>query len=109
MKKFVLCLVLVLSVISCKENVVIDEPPVNLYGVVFENGTNGQLFIQSNQLVMGMPEILPGETSKPIYGNTPNVSIIYYGEGTHFNKVQKDIILNKDEISKIILDYPIVP
>lgn len=109
MKKIIVCLVLGLFMISCKENVVIDEPPVNLYGVIFENGTNGQLFIQSKQLVMGMPEILPGETSNPIYGNTPNVSITYYGEGTHFNKVQKSIVLNKDEISKVILDYPIVP
>lgn len=100
---------MVLSMVSCKESHVIDEPPVNQYGVVFENGTRGQLYIQSNQLVMGMPEILPGETSNPIYGSTPNVSITYYGEGTHFNKVQKDIILNKDKISKVILDYPIAP
>lgn len=109
MKKFALYLVMMLFIVSCKEDVVIDEPPANPYGVVFENGTNGQLFIQSRQLVMGSLEILPGETSKPVYGNVPNVSITYYGEGTHFKKIKKDIVLTKDNTSRIVLDYPPAP
>lgn len=109
MKKIAILLSLTILLVSCREDIRVDDIPENPYGVIFENATNGQLFILSKQLIMGMPEILPGETSNPIYGNTPNVSITYYGEGTHFQKVQKDILLNKNKISKVILDYPITP
>lgn len=109
MNKIALFLSFLILLVSCREDIVIDEPPHNPYGVVFENGTKGQLFIHSKQLVMGSLEVLPGETSVPVYGDTPKVSITYYGEGTHFKKNQMDIVLTKDEISKIVLVYPKAP
>lgn len=106
MKKAILIISLIILLVSCKEELEIEGHPENQYGVIFENYTNGQLYIQSHQLVMGMPEIYPGESTDPIYGNTPNVSITYFGEGTHFQKIEKEIILTKDKISTIRLEYP---
>ena len=109
MNRIALFLSFLILLVSCREDIVIDEQPLNPYGVVFENGTKGQLYIQSKQLVMGMPEVLPGETSVPVYGDIPKVSITYFGEGTYFKKIQMDIVLTKDEISKIVLVYPKAP
>lgn len=106
MKKFSLFLLMIILFISCREDKTIDEPISNPYGVILENCTSGQLYVKSSQLVMGMPEILPGKSTSPIYGNRPTATITYFGDGTHYKTIEKDIILEKDQIIHVRLTYP---
>lgn len=106
MKQLLPILFALLMLTSCREDKVIDEPISNPYGVVFINDTNGQIYVSSDQLVMGMCDIEPGKQSEPIYGSRADVTVTYFGEGTYFKKIEKSYILEKDKTMAISLTYP---
>lgn len=106
MKKIIPILFSLLILSSCRDNKVVDEPAYNPYGVVLVNNTNGQIYVESSQLVMGMPELESGASTAPIYSPTANVTVEYFGEGTYFKKMEKSFTLEKDKTITISLTYP---
>lgn len=106
MKQLLSILFALLILTSCREDKVFDEPVSNPYGVVFTNDTNGQIYVSSDQLVMGMCDIEPGKHSDAIYGSRANVTVTYFGEGTYFKKIEKSYILEKDKTIAVSLTYP---
>ena len=99
MKKIVLLLPLIVLLTSCRTDVYINAEPDNTYGVIFKNDTDGLIYIHCKQLVIG-------ESSEPIYGSTPRVTVNYFGDGTYFKDISKDIVLEKNKVVSVTLTYP---
>ena len=91
---------------SCRDDKVINEPPYNPYGAILINDTKGQIYVENTQLVIGMPNLEPGDCTESVYSPTANVIVNYFGEGTYFKKIEKTYTLEKDKISNISLTYP---
>ena len=106
MKKIVLLLPLIVLLTSCRTDVYINAEPDNTYGVIFKNDTDGLIYIHCKQLVIGSPKLQSGESSEPIYGPTPKVTVNYFGEGTYFKEISEDIVLERNKVVSVTLTYP---
>ena len=106
MKKIVLLLPLIVLLTSCRTDVYINAEPDNTYGVIFKNDTDGLIYIHCKQLVIGSQKLQSGESSEPIYGPTPRVTVNYFGDGTYFKDISKDIVLEKNKVVSVTLTYP---
>ena len=80
---------------------------VNPYGVVFENATDGDLYITSEGLFTQNVIILrQGDISDEYHSSKSYITISYSGEGTYWTKKTKGINLVKDEVIHYTITYP---
>ena len=79
----------------------------NPYGVVFENGTKGDLLITPTGLASDHIIIVhPGEISDICRGSKPDITIKYSGDGTYWTQKIRSITLEKDKIIHVTITYP---
>lgn len=114
MKHILIVIIALMGFCSCgkddawsPEDDVIELELANPYRVVFLNDTQGDIFVESEQFYSsGLTHIESGETSNVLHASQPEVTVIYFGEGTHYNKAKVNIILDKNEIKQVVLTYP---
>ena len=114
MKKILFILLSLLIFTSCTN----DEPTTpnedekeflakNPYSVIFENKTDGDLYLKCEGLASSnFPTLKKGEISDTYRGTKPNITVEYTGEGTHFTTIKKSIALSKEKTVSVALTYP---
>lgn len=114
MKNIFLILFSLFIFVSCTK----DEPssPIddekeflveNPYSVIFENRTDGDLYLKCEGLASNhFPTLKQGAISDKYHGANQEISIEYSGEGTHFSTVKKTISLSKETTVRVYLTYP---
>lgn len=93
------------------EDDVKDYLAANPYGVMFENGTDGDLFVKTEgkaEYVSGNYLIIihKGEISDTYQFSNPGIIITYSGEGTRWSEHTKYIELEKDKVTHVTITYP---
>ena len=79
----------------------------NPYGVVFENATEGDLYLKCTGLAATtFPVLKQGKESDTFRGPQSEITVEYTGEGTHYTTMKKNITLAKEKVSRIVLTYP---
>lgn len=78
----------------------------NPYGVEFENGTEGDLYIKCEKLSSSIIIVKPAEVSDAYHTSDPGITIKYSGEGTHWAQKTLYITLEKDRTTHVTLSYP---
>ena len=79
----------------------------NPYSVVFENSTDGDLYMKCEGLYStSFPILKQGEESETFRGPQPDITVEYTGEGTHFTTIKKQVTLSKEKVTKVSLTYP---
>lgn len=115
MKQLFLALISVLALSACSkedgwtpEDDVKDFLTKNPYGVVFENGTGGDLFITCDDVSENVIIVKEGKQSGVYHSSKSYITISYSGEGTYWTKKTKGIDLVKDEVIHYSITYPYV-
>lgn len=88
-----------------------DFLAANPYGVTFENGTEGDLYIKTEGTAEGVSGeyfiiVRQGAVSDTYHFSKPGLIITYSGEGTFWSKHTKYIELEKDEVTHVTITYP---
>lgn len=79
----------------------------NPYSVIFENNTDGDLFLKCDGLASKQfPTLKKGTFSEKYHGPNPDITIEYTGEGTHYTTIKKKISLSKEKTVNVSLVYP---
>lgn len=79
----------------------------NPYSVVFENKTEGDLYIKCEGLASKMfPTLKKGTVSDKYHGPNPDITVEYTGDGTHYTTIKKKIPLSKEKTVTVPLTYP---
>ena len=79
----------------------------NPYSVIFENNTDGDLFLKCDGLASKQfPTLKKGTISDKYHGPNPEITVEYTGEGTHYTTIKKKISLSKEETVAVPLTYP---
>ena len=114
MKQVFLFLLSVFLLTSCgkddswsPEDDIKDFLDTHPYGAVFENATDGDLYITSEGLFTQNVIILrQGDISDEYHSSKSYITISYSGEGTYWTKKTKGINLVKDEVIHYTITYP---
>lgn len=79
----------------------------NPYSVIFENNTDGDLYLQCDDLASKQfPILKQGAVSETYHGPKSNITVKYTGDGTHFTTIKKQISLSKEKTIRMSLTYP---
>lgn len=76
------------------------------YGVVFENETNGDLYITCDEVSENVIIVNEGGNSDIYHSSKSHITISYSGEGTYWTEKTKGIDLVKDEVVHYSITYP---
>ena len=89
------------------EDDVEDFIKANHYSVIFENNTDGDLYLKCSGLAStNIPTLKKGAISACFRGPKADIAVEYSGEGTHYTTIKKQFTLSKDKVSRVSLTYP---
>lgn len=98
---------------SCsKDNAWTPEDDINdflethPYGVIFDNDTNGDLYIICEEVSENTIIVKRGVSSDAYHTSKSRITISYSGEGTHWTEKTDGINLVKDEVIHYTITYP---
>lgn len=113
MRSFFISLLSIFLLASCsKDNVwtpeddIKDFLEVHPYGVIFDNNTNGDLYITCDEISENLIIVKEGDSSSTYHSSQSYITISYSGEGTHWTKKTKGINLVKDEVIHYTITFP---
>ena len=76
------------------------------YGVIFDNSTNGDLYITCDEISKNVIIVKEGDNSNVYHSSKSHITITYSGEGSYWTQKTKGIDLVKDEIIHYTITYP---
>lgn len=100
MKHIYFILLLLVSMVSCSEEEpwtiekdILEFEKSNPYRAIFINETAGDLFITCDGLYStNLHTLHQGDESEVFHGPSPDITVKYSGEGTHFTLMEKKIV-----------------
>lgn len=104
MKKTLLFLLVVVLLVSCREEYTIELHTNRDYGVIIKNCCHDSIYVQCAQLAtLGMPKLASQEEAKPLFTEKATIEVKWFGKGTYYKQKEKTFVLQKDDIITIEL------
>lgn len=103
MKKVLFVLLAIVLLGSCQKEETIELHTNRDYGVIFKNATHDSIYVQCSQFSTPSLTLGSQEESKPLFTESAEIEVGWFGKGTYFHQREKTFLLQKDEIITIEL------